>query len=115
VQDPARYLVERGVVLRCPVARWRRARLEPALEARLGQDLFYFSSARARAAFLRRPWLYARRLTDPVTRTRFRFRRDSPRAESGGRSWYFANPQTRDAFVALPGRYVQDVGGMLPE
>jgi YHS domain-containing protein len=114
VQDPELRLKEQGIAPRCFLHSDRAAVLDPAHRARVGNDLFYFSTASVRAEFVRHPLRYVARLSDPVTHVRFHPTSRSPRADHDGLAFYFADRASRLVFVADPDSFAGMHNGMLP-
>lgn len=90
----------------------RAAVLDSSGRVFIGHDLFYFADAASRARFVRNPLRYCRQLTDPVTRRRFKPSSRSPRAEFGGRPYYFSSDSTCARFKAAPQQFQLGAGGM---
>ena len=114
MQDPDRWLKDKKVALPCIVEPGKRAVLDRAKCERIGKDWFFFSSAKARARFVREPLRYVRALTDAVTHERFRPTAASPTAKYQGITFYFANEANRAQFAALPDSFGVEKGGMIP-
>lgn len=106
-QDPERYLREMKVALRCPVHPARRAIFDSSLRVKLNQDVFFFSSVSAMKLFRKDPLRYCGRLTDPVSRARFRPSKQSPHVTFRGRDYYFAADSTLVRFQAEPERFYE--------
>jgi YHS domain-containing protein len=91
----------------------RAATLDSTMRVFIGHDLFYFADGASRRRFAKHPLRYCTALTDPVTRTRFKPTRRSPRVEYEGRPYYFSSDSTRTAFQADPARFRFGRGGMV--
>jgi YHS domain-containing protein len=89
----------------CVVYPNRKARIDSSLRRKIGHDLFYFSSAQAMRLFDRNPARYVKALSDPVTISRFKVTRATPRLEYRERAYYFASDSTRHAFEADREKY----------
>ncbi len=113
MKDPEPLLVAQGIAPRCFLHPERAAVLDAAHRVRIDNDLFYFSSLEAKAAFLRDPLRYVTRVSDPVTHARFKPTRKSPRADEGGIRFYFADAASRLAFTADPDSFAGLHNGML--
>ena len=111
IQDPERYLRPMKISLRCPVVPSRRAILDSSLRVRLNQDIYYFSSMAALKRFRKDPLRYCGKLTDPVTRERFRPTKSSPHVAFRGRDYWFAADSTLARFQAQPERFYERLAG----
>lgn len=109
--DPERYLRQMKVSLRCPVNHARRAILDSSLRTKINQDIFFFSSASALKRFQEDPLRYCDKLTDPVTRIRFRPSSASPHVTFRGRMYFFAADSTLVRFQAQPERFYERLAG----
>ena len=92
----------RNVTLRSAVAPSRAARLEPEYRAWVNHELFYFADSLLLARFRKEPTRWVGKVTDPVTRVRFRPTARSPRLEHDGRPYYFQSRQALVQFSAMP-------------
>ncbi len=109
-KDPENYVKEFAPRLECPVAKGHDAVIEPATRAYVNHDVFFFSDAKALRAFVARPLKYASRLTDPVSRNRFKPSPKSPHTVLDGRPYYFESAETLKAFQASPDSYATRKG-----
>ena len=91
--------------LRCVMYPQMNAVLHPDFRARIGHEIYFFSSREAMRTFLADPIRYAGPLTDPISRVRFTPDEASPRYEHNGRPYFFASQQTLEVFLADPERY----------
>lgn len=98
--SPEKPLREAALALECPVRSGAAAPIDSTTRTWVDFELYYFSSAAARARFLKEPERYTGLVTDPVLLTRFQPSRKSPRVEAKGRLWLFASDSTRVAFLA---------------
>ena len=109
-KDPENYVKVFAPKLDCPVAKGHDAVIDPATRAYVNHDVFFFSDAKAKRAFVARPLRYAHRLTDPVSRNRFTPSAKSPRTVVDGRPYYFESGQTFKTFQTNPGTYATRKG-----
>ena len=72
---------------------------------RLNYEAWFFADDAGRQRFLADPLANCGLLTDPVSKQRFRPRRDAPSAQAGGVTFYFENDAQRALFEADPERY----------
>ena len=114
MKDPEPLLIAQGIKPRCFLHPERAAVLDAAHRVRIDNDLFYFSSLEAKAAFLRDPLRYVTRVSDPVTHARFRPTHQSPHVDQDGIRFYFADAASRLAFTADPDSFAGLHNGMLP-
>jgi YHS domain-containing protein len=110
-QDPERYLREMKVALRCPVNPARRAIFDSSLRMKINQDIFFFSSRTAMKRFEKDPLRFCGKLTDPVTRDRFRPTSASPHVTFRGRMYFFAADSTLARFQAEPEKFYERLAG----
>lgn len=113
MQDPEIYLAQLGVRLACPVDTARDAALDSRLRVWVGHEVFFFSTADARARFEADPNRYYTVLTDPVTGRRFRPDHASPREVHDGRLYVFADSASRAEFTRAPRRHSVPMAAML--
>lgn len=109
--DPEKYLREMKVAFRCPVRPTRRAIFDSSLRAQINQDIFFFSSPTAMKQFQKDPLRYCGKLTDPVTRARFRPTSASPHVTFRGRVYYFAADSSLAKFQERPERFYERTAG----
>ena len=102
VQDPEAYLNEIGVTFACIVDPKRPALLDAEHRVLVNHEVYFFGSDAAKAAFLSNPRKWCGKVTDPVTRARFRPRKSSPTTTYAGRLYYFRSPASRAEFLAMP-------------
>ena len=100
--------------LTCPVEPKRAAVIDDEHLARIGHEVYFFSSSKARDRFLKDPLRWSGRLTDPVTQARFKPNGRSPRTEFDGRTYYFSSNQTRASFLRMPEMYAEAKRTMSP-
>jgi YHS domain-containing protein len=81
--------------------RWT-AVLDDAHCVRLNWEAYFFAEKGTRERFLADPLAYCGLLTDPVSRRRFRPRRDAPSAVFAGVTYYFESDEQRARFAATP-------------
>ena len=105
VQDPEALLNELGVKLPCIVDPSRQAILDADHRVLVNHEVYFFSSAEAKARFVKNPLKYCGLVTDPVSRERFRPSRSSPKTTYAGRLYFFSSPKTLETFRAMPERY----------
>ena len=110
-QDPERYLRELKVTLRCPVNPARRAIIDSSLRLKINQDIFFFSSRTAMKRFEKDPLRFCGKLTDPVTRGRFRPTSASPHVTFRGRMYFFAADSTLARFQSEPEKFYERLAG----
>ncbi|MGE5178824.1 MAG: hypothetical protein ACM3PF_07025 [Bacteroidota bacterium] len=110
-QDPERYLRELKIAVRCPVNPARRAIIDSSLRMKINQDIFFFSSRTAMQRFEKDPLRFCGKLTDPVTRTRFRPTSASPHVTFRGRIYFFASDSTLARFQATPEKFYERLAG----
>lgn len=110
-QDPERYLRELKISVRCPVYPARRAILDSSLRMKINQDIFFFSSQAAMKRFEKDPLRFCGKLTDPVTRERFRPTSASPHVTFRGRMYFFAADSTLARFQAQPEKFYERLAG----
>jgi YHS domain-containing protein len=108
--DPDPWLVKQKLRVQCAVERARPAKFTPATRLFVGHDVFYFSSAVAKAKFERAPLTYCGKLTDPVTRERFAPGALSPHVVRDGRAYYFRGPGTLARFTSHPDSFAVRIG-----
>ncbi len=89
----------------CVVYPRRTARIDSSLRRKIGHDLFYFSSAQAMKVFDRNPTRYVKKLSDPITITRFPLTSATPRVVHRERTYYFASDLNRRTFEADREKY----------
>jgi YHS domain-containing protein len=102
VKDPERYMKEQAIVVRCAVEPRRLARIDAAHRLEINHELYYVHDIATRVRFGRDPLPYCGRVTDPVSRQRFRPTARSPRLEHNGRLYFFADPRSVRTFQASP-------------
>ncbi len=110
MQDPERYLQAKGIELPCAVEAGRRARLEPGLRAYLNHEVYFFSDARALERFRKHPLRWCGRVTDPVSRARFKPTSRSPRTDYHGRPYFFESQLDLETFSAMPDSFASRKG-----
>jgi len=102
VQGPEYYLNQLGITVPCVVDPTREARLEEDYRVFVNWETYYLCDEEALAAFRADPARYAGKVTDPVTRERFRPGPDAPRSDYAGRIFLFSSGETAAAFAAMP-------------
>jgi len=105
VQDVAGFLVRKGIALRDYLDDQRPARIDPEHMVRIGYEAYFFADGESRARFLDDPVRYCGRVTDPVSRRRFRPRSDAPAADHGGVLYLFESRRNQELFGLQPERY----------
>ena len=101
-KDPARYLREQKIDVRCVVNAGRNSNPDPKRCVYVNHEIFFLSTRDALAHFKKSVLKYCGWLTDPVSGARFRPTVASPRLTYKGRSYYFNTMSTRMQFEALP-------------
>ena len=112
MEGPEIWLNELGVTINCPVRRDAPAIFDVAHCVFVNWETFYFADARAKADFVREPYRFSGKLTDPVSRDRFQPSGASPRREFGGRAFFFASEANAERFDLSPESYEKPVIGM---
>jgi YHS domain-containing protein len=104
------YLEHLQIPLQCAVHPQRPAMVDSTLRAFVNWEVFFFSDAKAKRSFEKKPYEYCGSVTDPVSQARFTPRRRSPRTEFNGRLYYFESKANRTAFLCDPGKYAIRTG-----
>ena len=107
MQDPETYLNQLGVGLFGAVDEDASAVLDSEHRSYVNWEVFFFSSPSRREQFEADPLAYCGVLTDPVTKTRFRPDKDSPKIDYDGRPYYFASAASMESFKAMPAALAQ--------
>ena len=94
-----------GASLRCAVDPEQPALLDSAHRALVNQEVYYFGSSEALQAFVREPWKFTGRVTDPVSLERFVPTEQSTRRSFGGRLFFFQSAATAATFDTNPSTY----------
>lgn len=114
MQDPERYLAAIGVGVKCMMEPEREAILDAAHRTSVGFETYFFSTDEAKQTFDGDIPAYCGILTDPVTKTRFRPIRNSPRTRYGDRLYLFAADSCKMAFDQMPEMYALPDHSMIP-
>ena|SRR5215470_5134229 len=101
-KDPERYLKEERLAFPDPVRPGQAAVVDSTHRVQLNYEVFYFRDVGTRRRFLADPTRYCGLLTDPVTSRRFQPTARSPRADYGGRRYFFTDSASLVAFLAMP-------------
>ena len=115
MQDPETYLNELGIELDCAVNSRVKARIEKESRSRLNYEIYFFSEAREKEKFDRKPLSYCGILTDPVSKQRFRPGTKAEPEWFGGQAWYFVSDSTQALFAATPDSFATPKFGMKPK
>jgi YHS domain-containing protein len=105
VQDPEVHLKDLGLSFPCIVHPNHPAILDAEHRVLVNHEVYFFSSASAKAAFERNPLPWCGLLTDPVTRARFQPKKSSPKTLYLGRRYYFQSGKSLETFLAMPEMY----------
>lgn len=105
MKDPEVYLRAQNIGFSCQVDEKAKAVVSGELRRKINWELYFFSDTDRMAEFDREPLRYCGRLTDPVTKMRFRPDASSPRLEYDGRPYYFVSDSTRAVFENMPAKY----------
>jgi YHS domain-containing protein len=102
VQDPERYLKERKVTPPSIFPNGKRPLVDSSLRERVNYEIYYFATAAEKERFRKDRLRYCGKVTDPITKARFRPTASSPTTTHGGRTYYFSADSTRARFLANP-------------
>ena len=102
MKGPEPYLKIQAIDVRDAIDSRRPAEVDSTRRVFIGHDLFYFADAASQARFEKEPLRRCKRLTDPVTLTRFTPGARSPHLTHMGRRYWFASDSTLMAFQAAP-------------
>jgi YHS domain-containing protein len=105
VQDPQIQLKALGLDLPDVLDPTRPAVLDAAHRSFVNYETFFFADEADKHRFDADPTASCGILTDPVSKQRFRPGNGSPRAEFGGRSYYFFTEATKATFEKSPDAY----------
>jgi YHS domain-containing protein len=102
VQDPERYIKERKIRPPSIFPNGKRPLIDSSLRERVNYEIYYFASAVEKDRFRKDPLRHCGKVTDPITKQRFRPTSLSPSTTYGGRLYYFSADSTRARFLANP-------------
>jgi len=105
VQDPETHLREVGIKPPSIFHGGGKPVIDSSLRQRVNYEIYYFANRAEMERFRKDPLRYCGIVTDPVDMQRFRPARNSPRAEYGGRLYFFSADSTRTRFLGDPLQY----------
>ncbi len=105
MQGPEFYLNEMGISLPCAVYPDQSAVVDAEHRALVNYEAYYFGSREAQEAFVKEPWRYAGKVTDPVSRERFVPTPESPVRTYGGRIFFLQSAENAATFDGDPPRF----------
>jgi len=115
VKDPQIYLNELGVELTCAVEEEGTAVLDEAHRRYLNWEVYFMSSEEAAGAFDFDPLRYCGLVTDPVSKSRFRPDKDSPKTVYQERVYYFQSAANLEQFNQMPEGMANPAHTMVPK
>ena len=115
MQDPEVYLSGTGVVLPSVMDGGAPAVLDAAHRAYVNHETYFFADLDEKRRFDADPVPHCGMVTDPVTRERFRPRKESPRFDHAGRPYFFVSRDTLQLFRRAPETHALPSLEMLPE
>ena len=102
MKDPARYLNEQKIDVRCVVNAGRNSNPDSKRCAYVNHEIYFLSDAKALRRFRGDPLRYCGTVTDPVNRVRFKPTPRSPRWDYAGRPYFFTQDSTLAVFQSMP-------------
>lgn len=105
MQDPEVHLNALGMEFPCIVEPSKPAILDADHRVLVNHEVYFFSSAKAKAKFESNPRKWCGLVTDPVRRERFRPAKSSPKTTFAGRLYFFSSAETLATFLAMPDMY----------
>lgn len=100
-KEPEKYLKGLDIRFKCAVSQDADAVLKAGSRAFVNKEAYYFASAENLREFVKAPFRYSGRVSDPVSGERFQPTADSPRRNRGGRAFYFIGEATASEFDEL--------------
>lgn len=94
-----------GFAAPCAVRPGAQASITASCRQQINHDLFYVAYQSDLETLRKKPYKFADKLTDPVTRTIFHPTKKSPRYDFEGRPYLFSSDSTRTVFKANPSMY----------